>query len=57
MATKSILKEVNLKNKKLAAQFVNTLDRAQYDRGKTVTYSRSVQDMKKDEVKKFFEKK
>lgn len=54
MATKSILKEVRFKDKQLCHGFASALENAQGKRSKDVVFSRTISDVKKDEVKKFF---
>lgn len=54
MATKSILKSVDLTSKKLASGFVKALEHSQDKKSKTVEYSRTTKVLRKDEVKNFF---
>ena len=46
MATQSILKSVNIKGRKAVRDFVNTLERSEEKRGKEVTMSRTVYEVK-----------
>ncbi len=54
MATKSILKDVNIKNKRSAKKFVDALENASGKTSKTVVYSRTVTELKGDDIKKYF---
>lgn len=54
MATKSILKNININQKKLSRNFVIALETAQDVQSKDVKLSRSCKDVKKDEIKDLF---
>lgn len=54
MATKSILKEVRFKDRNLCRGFASALENAKGKKSKDVTMSRTVTDVKKTDVKKFF---
>ena len=53
MATKSILKNININDKKLAHTFVESLCNAKYEPTKL---SRECKDVTKDKIKEFFKK-
>lgn len=57
MATKSILKNVTLKEQKLRCQFVNALENSERKHQKTVVFSRTVSELPSDKMKEFFEDK
>lgn len=57
MATKSILKNVTLKEQKLSCQFVNALENSERKHQKTVVFSRTVSELPSDKMKEFFEDK
>lgn len=54
MATKSILKDVRFKDRKLCCGFATALESAKGKRSKAVTLSRTCQTVPKDKVKDFF---
>lgn len=54
MATKSILKTVNITDKYSAKRFINALENAQNKSSKEVVYSRTVSEAKGEEIKKIF---
>lgn len=54
MATKSILKTVNINNRKLSRSFVNALEKSQKISSKPVQMSKPCKDVKKENVKDFF---
>lgn len=54
MATKSILKNVNIKEKDLGRNFVNALESAQNKKDKVIKLKRACKDVKKDEIKDLF---
>lgn len=54
MATKSILKNVNIKGRKQTKQFVAALEHAQEHKGKAVAMTRMINEIKGDKVKAFF---
>lgn len=57
MATKSILKNVNISDKKLAHTFVNALGRAENAKYEAVQLTRKCKEIKGDKIKEFFSKK
>ena len=54
MATKSMLKSINIKNRSQAKKLVNALEHAQVNRGKKVIMNRSVVEVKKEDLAKLF---
>jgi len=54
MATKSIIKNVDIRDKKLCGSFVAALENAQNKRSKEVAMSRSVTEVKGDKIKELF---
>lgn len=56
MATKSILKNVNIKDKNLAHTFVESLSSAKNAKYEPIKLSRECKDMTKDKIKEFFKK-
>ncbi|MGP1406024.1 hypothetical protein [Filifactor alocis] len=54
MATKSILKNIEIRDKKSAKKFVYALDRAENIKGKSVTFSKQCKDLSTEEIKKVF---
>lgn len=54
MATKSISKNINVKGRKQVKKLVDALEHANQHRGKTVNMSRTVTEVKEDEVNEFF---
>lgn len=54
MATKSILKDVHFKDRKLCRSFAATLETAKGRRGKRVVLSRACKTIPKDKVNDFF---
>lgn len=57
MATKSILKNVNIKDKRLARTFVRALEKAEDTKYQTVHLSRRCEEITGDKIKEFFGKK
>ena len=55
MATKSILKTVNITDKKLGRAFVSALDRSRTSKSKTTKLKHSCREITGDEIKKFFD--
>lgn len=55
MATKSIYKNVNIKSRDLARGLVNALEHGKGKKSKTVEFSKSVEEVKGDDIKKYFE--
>lgn len=56
MATKSILKEINIKDKKLAHTFVEALGQVESARYESTSLSRKCTQITGDKIKDFFEK-
>ena len=56
MATKSILKNINIKKYDDALRLVNALEKAEQFRGEPVSMSRSVNKVKRGSIKAFFSK-
>lgn len=56
MATKSILKSVNIKGHKRVGQLADALEYAERHRGQEVVMSRAVYEVKGDKLKDFFSK-
>lgn len=54
MATKSILKDINIKNKELAKRFIDALDHSQNKSVKIVQFNKSCKDVTGDNIKKIF---
>lgn len=54
MATNSFLKNINIKGRSQTQNLVTALERSEANRGKDVTMSRSVVEIKGDAVKEFF---
>ena len=57
MATKSILKEINIKDKRLAHTFVQALGQAENTRYESVPLTRECKQIAGDKIKDFFGKK
>lgn len=57
MATKSILKEINIKDKRLAHTFVQALGQAENTRYESVPLTRECKQLTGDKIKDFFGKK
>ena len=57
MATKSILKDVNIKDRKLAHTFVKALDDAKNKKYEQVQISRKCRELPGEKIKAFFDKK
>ncbi len=56
MATKSILKNINVRNRRQVRELVNALEHASEWHGKDVQMSRTVSELKdKEDIRKFFE--
>lgn len=55
MATKSILKNINIKQRKHLKRFADALDKAEKSRGKYVSMSRGVVEAKGEEIKRLFQ--
>ncbi len=56
MATKSMLKNVDIKDRKLGKQLVLALEHASEKKSKTVSLSRTYKEVKGDKVKDIFQK-
>lgn len=56
MATKSILKNVNIKDKRLAHTFVEALEQAENTKYKPVQLSKNCKELTGDNIKQFFDK-
>jgi len=56
MATKSILKDVKIKDKQLAHTFIAALDQAENSKYKTVQITRECKELTGDKIKEFFGK-
>lgn len=54
MATKSILKNVNIKDKRLGRNFVNALEKAQSTENKEIKSEKKFSYVQKDEIKELF---
>lgn len=54
MATKSILKSVNIKNRKSALGLVNALENASGKHAKPVARSKSFSDASREDIRKMF---
>lgn len=54
MATKSILKNINIRSKSQGISLANALERAEKFQGKDIVFSRAVSEVKGEDVKKFF---
>ena len=57
MATKSILKDVNIKDRRLAHTFIDALDAAKKKQFESAQISRNCTDLSGDKINDFFEKK
>lgn len=55
MATKSILKNIIIKNKKTCRSLINALENAQNKTAKDVSFSKGYHNATKDEIDKIFE--
>lgn len=56
MATKSILKNINIRSQNAAYRLVNALENAEKFKGESVEVSRPVVEVKKGNMKDFFSK-
>ncbi|WP_418830666.1 hypothetical protein [Ruminococcus sp.] len=54
MATRSILKDVDIKSKRLGENFVRALEQTIEQKPKEVLYSRTVTNLQKDKIRDFF---
>lgn len=57
MATKSILKTIEIKDKSIGELFVNALIKSENTNGKKVELSKKCTELKGDSVKEFFKRK
>lgn len=55
MATNSIYKEMRVKDRKYCRNFVAALENAEKKSGKNVTFSKRVQEVRGDSLKRMFE--
>ena len=55
MATKSMLKTINIRDTKLASKFAKALEKSQTIKGKEVEITRKFTELKGDKVKSFFD--
>lgn len=55
MATKSILKNIEIKDRKFGRQFADAIEKAKITPGKEVAYSRPYREVKGEEIKKLFD--
>ncbi|MDI9509828.1 MAG: hypothetical protein QM217_08500 [Bacillota bacterium] len=55
MATKSMLKTVTIKDKKLGRTFIEVLEKSQSVKGKEVNLTWKLTELKGDKVKSFFD--
>ena len=56
MATKSILKSIQIKDKKSAARLANALENASDKKAKDIKHNRSFSDASRDDIRKMFSK-
>lgn len=54
MATRSIYKNVSIKDGKLGKKLISALENAQKFQGKEVTYSKKHKEIRKDQIKDIF---
>lgn len=54
MATKSFLRNVNLRGTKQCQSFIRALEQSKSSSKKQVTYSRTVTDLDKEQIKQIF---
>lgn len=54
MATKSIIKNIDIRDRKLCRTFVSALENAQGKKGKDVTLSRSFTEVRGEKIKELF---
>lgn len=57
MATKSILKDIKIRDKQLAHTFVEAFEQAQNSKYKSVQLTRECKELTGDKIKEFFGKK
>ena len=57
MATKSILKDIHIKDKRLAHTFVEALSQAENSKYKPTELSRDCKEIAGDKIKEFFDRK
>lgn len=56
MATKSILKNINIEDKRLARTFVEALSKAENTKYKSAQLTRECEEITGDKIKEFFDK-
>lgn len=56
LATKSILKSIQIKDKKSAARLASALENASGKKSKAIKYNRSFSDASRDDIRKMFSK-
>lgn len=56
MATKSILKDIKIKDKQLAHEFITALEQAESNKYKSVKITRECKELTGDNIKDFFGK-
>lgn len=54
MATKSILKNINIKSRKTSTSLVNALENASKKKAKKIEYSRGIRVASSEDIKKIF---
>ncbi|EDS80572.1 hypothetical protein I6E45_09485 [Clostridium perfringens] len=54
MATKSICKNINIKSRVLARGLINALEHGKGKKSKIVEFSKSVEEVKGEDIKKYF---
>jgi len=54
MATKSIYKNINIKDKKLAKGLVNALEHTSFNAGKDIQLTKAVKELKKSDLRNYF---
>lgn len=54
MATKSILKNINIKDRHSARSLINALEQSKNTKSKDINYSKVVKDIPKDKIKSIF---
>lgn len=55
MATKSILKNVEIRDRKFGRKFADAIEKAKTTHSKEVVYSRPYREVKGEEIKKLFD--
>lgn len=54
MATKSIMKDIQIRDKKFGKKFAEAIEAAQVTTGKDVEYTRPCKEVKGEEIKRLF---